>query len=597
MLVRRFNAQGDLPTLNNMARAIAGGDYDMVVTVTTPALQAMAAANRDRKMPHVFGMVTDPFISGVGLRKEAPLDHPRHMVGIGSFQPVREIFQLAKDMYPGLRSAGTVWNPAETCSQACVQLARASARGLGIELLEAQVESSSGVLEAANSLVARGVQAIFVGGDNSVEPATPMVLKAAAQGHIPVMVYEATWAERGAMLGLGANYFEIGRKTGELAGDMLGGRDASTIPIVNVLPKRLGLNLGVLANLRDPWRVPPDMLAAADLGVDEKGVHWNRATAPARTGERIADSVTPTAPARPAKKWKIHLIELVDAPAIEDTRKGVLTGLLESGLVEGRDYEIRLLNAQGDMATLSNLIDAAMTGQADMVYTISTPALQAAMNKVRDRPVLFALALDPLLIGDGGTRDAHRANVAGVFNRSPFEGMMKVVRECLPGARSIGTLFAPSEANSVNFRNGLEQAAKEAGLRLVAVPSNSPAEVPDAALALTQRGIDAICQIDDNLHGAAFPAIVAAARRAQLPVFGFSSTQASQGAAVVLSNDHFDGGRESAMIAAQVIRGASPAQFPYRSIAKTKLIVNPPAALSAKLRIPEPVLRRAEVAK
>ena len=595
MLVRRFNAQGDLPTLNSMARVITGGEFDMVVTVTTPALQAMAAANRDRKMPHVFGLVTDPFVSGVGLRKEAPLDHPRHFVGIGSFQPVREIFQLAKKVYPGLRSAGTVFNPGETCSQACVRLARVAARELGVELLEAQVENSSGVLEAANSLVARGVQAIFVGGDNTVEPATPMVLKAAAQGHIPVMVYEATWAERGALLALGANYFEVGRTTGELAGDVLAGRDTAKIPIVDVLPKRLGLNLGALASLRDPWRVPPDMLAAADLGVDEKGVRWNRSATPPRSGEQGSGVLLPATQARPGKKWKIHLIELVDAPAIEESRRGILSGLRETGLVEGRDYEIRLLNAQGDMATLSSLIDAAVTGQADMVYTITTPALQAAMNKVRDRPVLFALALDPLLVGDGGTHAAHRSNVAGVFDRSPFEGMMKLVRECLPGARSIGTLFAPSEANSVNFRSELEHAAKGAGLRLVAVPSNSPAEVPDAALALTQRGIDAICQINDNLHGAAFPAIVAAARRAQLPVFGFSTAQASQGAAVVLSNDHFDGGRESALIAAQVIRGASPAKFPYQGITKTKLIVNPQAALVAKLRIPQPVLRRAEV--
>ena len=342
--------------------------------------------------------------------------------------------------------------------------------------------------------------------------------------------------------------------------------------------------------LRDPRRVPPEVLATAATGVDEKGVAWDRAK-PAAAPGAMASS------ARPGKKWKIYLIELVNAPAIEDSRNGVLSGLKEAGLVEGRDYEVQLLNAQGDMATLNSLIDAALTGQADMVYTITTPALQTAMNKVRDRPVLFTLALDPLLVGDLGTHGAHRPNVAGIFNRSPFEAMMKLVRECLPGVRSIGTLFAPGEANSVNFRDGMEKAAKEAELRLVVVASSSPAEVPDAALALTQRGIDAICQIDDSLHGAAFPAIVAAARRAQLPVFGFSTKQAGEGAAVVLSNDHFDGGRESALIAAQVIRGASPAQFPYRGITKTKLIVNPEAALGAKLRIPESVLRRAQITK
>jgi ABC-type uncharacterized transport system substrate-binding protein len=90
----------------------------------------------------------------------------------------------------------------------------------------------------------------------------------------------------------------------------------------------------------------------------------------------------------------------------------------------------------------------------------------------------------------------------------------------------------------VNFRDELEKAARGAGLRLVALPSDSPSGVADAAFALTQRGIDAICQINDNLHGAAFPAIVVAARQVKLPIFSFSSGQAAQGAAVVLSNEH-----------------------------------------------------------
>ncbi len=589
--LQRFNAQNDLPTLNSIARAIVDARFDLVATASTPALQAMAAANREGKVIHVFGAVTDPFISGVGLRREDPRDHPRHLVGVGTFQPVRETFLLGKKLYPGLRTAGAVWNPGETCSQACLRVARAAARELGIQLLEVQVETSIAVREAADALIARGVQAIFVGGDNTVEAATPSIIGAAAQAHIPVLTYEPKWSQRGAILGLGADYFEVGRIEGELAGDILRGRDPAKIAINDVVPKKLGVNLSVLPNLRDPWRVPPDVLATAALGVDEKGAHWTRPAANAGSEEAVPAS------AQSRKKWKIHLIELVNAPAIEESRKGVLSGLKEAGLVEGGDYEIRVLNAQGDMAMLSSLIDAALTGQADMVYTITTPALQAAMNKVRDRPVLFTLALDPLLVGDSGTHTAHRPNVAGVYDRSPFEGMTKLIREILPAARSIGTLFAPSETNSVNFRDELERAAKRVGLRLVAVPSSSPAEVPDAAVALTQRGIEAICQINDNLHGAAFPAIVAAARRARLPVFGFSTSQASQGAVMVLSNDHFDGGRESAHIAAQVIRGASPAQFPYRGITKTRLIVNPPAALAARAQIPETILRRAEVAK
>jgi ABC-type uncharacterized transport system substrate-binding protein len=372
---------------------------------------------------------------------------------------------------------------------------------------------------------------------------------------------------------------------GELAAELLSGRDPATVPIVNLTPNKLALNLSVLRRLQAKWEIPPDVLESAAIVIDEKGQRTEKARTP---------PAGPQPSAALPKRWRIHLVELVNAPAIDETEQGIRKGLKEAGLVEGRDYELKVGNAQGDMPTLNTLIDAALTEQADMVYTITTPALQAAMHKVQDRPLLFALALDPLLVGDHGTHEKHRGNVAGIYNSSPFEEMMKILRACLPKARAIGTLYAPSEPNSVNFRDELEKAARAAGLKLVAVPSNSPSEVADAALALTQRGIDALCQIDDNLNGAAFPSIVTAARQARLPIFGFSSGQAAQGAAVVLSSDHFDEGRESALIAARVMRGENPAAFPYHGVTKTRLLVNRQAAEAVGLRIPESVARRAE---
>src|SRR5438105_11965991 len=66
-------------------------------------------------------------------------------------------------------------------------------------------------------------------------------------------------------------------------------------------------------------------------------------------------------------KWKISLIEYNNAAEVEETQQGVRAGLKESGLIEGRDYDTSVLNAQGDMATVSSLIDAAVTNGADML--------------------------------------------------------------------------------------------------------------------------------------------------------------------------------------------------------------------------------------
>src|SRR5262249_31574858 len=160
-------------------KEITGGGYDLVLTATTVSLQAVANANRDGKTMHVFGLVSDPFAAGVGLDRDHPLRHPRHLVGYGTMQPVAETFRLARRMFPGLKVVGEVGNPAEANSEVNTRLAREVSAALGIELREVQVDNSSAVREAASSLLARGIQAFWVGGDVTVTTAVDQVIAVA----------------------------------------------------------------------------------------------------------------------------------------------------------------------------------------------------------------------------------------------------------------------------------------------------------------------------------------------------------------------------------------------------------------------------------
>ena len=92
--------------------------------------------------------------------------------------------------------------------------------------------------------------------------------------------------------------------------------------------------------------------------------------------------------------------------------------------------------------------------------------------------------------------------------------MAKTVRECLPGARRVGTLFNPGEANSVSNRDETAKALAAVGIELVSLATSTPSEIPDAALAMTSRGVDAICQVNGNLHDSGFSGIAQAALKA-----------------------------------------------------------------------------------
>ena len=271
--LEQFNAENDLGTANAIARQVTGGDYNLVVSSSTRFLQAVGNANRDGQVKHVFGFVADPYVAGVGLNPADPMDHPKHMVGLGTSFPVEKSFEIARKLYPGLNRVGVAWNPSEANSEALTIRARAICRKLGIVLVETAVESSSGVLEAANALVSRGIDALWIGGDVTVVVALDAVLSAARQGRIPVFSIMPPTAVRGSLFDMGANFYLIGKETGQLAAQVLQGADPAHLPIGNSITEKLMINRIAFRGLKDPWRLPEEVLRSADAIIDETGVH------------------------------------------------------------------------------------------------------------------------------------------------------------------------------------------------------------------------------------------------------------------------------------------------------------------------------------
>jgi len=279
-VVTRYNAQNDLPTANAIAREITDGRFDLVLTSSTPSLQVVANANKAGRAKHVFGIVADPYVADVGLDRADPRKHPPYMVGQSIMLPVGDAFRIAKRMWPGLTKIGVAWNPAEPNSRMFVGKAKEAAPELGLELIEAQVENTSGVTEAIHSVLGRGAQVLWVGGDNTISSAIDSVVATARQARVPVFSILPGNPDRGTIFDLGLDFYEAGRQTGLLAADVLAGADMTAIPIrdvADVVRRRFLLNVKALKGLKDPWRAPDDVLRAADVVVDETGVHANGA--------------------------------------------------------------------------------------------------------------------------------------------------------------------------------------------------------------------------------------------------------------------------------------------------------------------------------
>jgi putative tryptophan/tyrosine transport system substrate-binding protein len=263
IVIDRFNAENDMATNTGIAHQVVSGKYDFAFTVSTNCLQSVANANRAGRVKHVFGAVADPLAAKVGINPKDPLDHPRNMVGIGSLAPIDELLDAARRSNPRLRRIGLPWNPSQANSEMYTKVTREVAQRMGLELLEGSVDNTAAVGEVVSSLVAQGADMILMHGDMTVALAVDALVASARRGKIPVFSTMPATIGNGVLFAAGADYYEIGKLTGEVAVRVLDGADMSKIPVEYIMPKQYAVNRAALAGLKDAWRIPDDLIHRA----------------------------------------------------------------------------------------------------------------------------------------------------------------------------------------------------------------------------------------------------------------------------------------------------------------------------------------------
>lgn len=586
MQLRRYNAEGDTTVSNAIARDMVNADNDLLLTISTVSLQAVANANQTTRRPHIFALVSNPSITGVGISATDPLDHPSWLAGYGTLQPVAEAFDVARTMNPQLRRVGVVWNASEANSEGQVKLAREFCRQHGIELLEATVDSSAGVGEAAAAVCSRGAEAVFVPGDVMVMVSIDTLIGAANRAGVPVFTVTPPNVRKGTLFDIGADYHRVGLEAGRLAGEILNGRDPASVEIVNFMPESLMINEAVLSRYANRgWRLPDDIRGRSHLLISPDGVE-----AP---GPAAAATPGPVARKRD-KPWKLSIILYSESLPAEETLHGLKEGMAKWPLQEGKDFVVRVSNAQGDVAALGSLMDSVVQDKTDIVIPLSTPALQSALQRVKNAPIVFSMVANPMAAGAGASYEDHLPNVTGITVLAPAGKMLDMLQKYFPNYRRIGTLFCPAEANSVYLREVLLEEAEKRGLILESVAVNTPSELADAAMSLAAKPIDAIVQISDNITSSGFTAIAQAARQRHMPLFSLNSTTLPLGAPVVFGRDYHDAGFVTAGVIERVMNGESPARIPFALSPKVVMQASLPNAKAVGMVLPPAFLAEME---
>ncbi|MVO17345.1 ABC transporter substrate-binding protein [Parasedimentitalea huanghaiensis] len=253
------NANGNMPTQQQIAKKFVGDAPDVIIPITTPTSQAMAAATSD--IPIVFATVTDPIKASLITQYEKP---GANVTGVSDAAPIAAQMDMFEEIVPGLSKIGFIYNPGLDNALATLGWIKEEGEKRGITVVESPAPTTNEVILATKKLIGE-VDAIYVPNDTTIVAALEAIVKIGQDVDMPIFTGETGGVERGALASVGLDYVAVGRVAGDMAADILEGKSVSEIDAViayNVVDHfKVVVNLG--AAERMAVKIPESVMSRA----------------------------------------------------------------------------------------------------------------------------------------------------------------------------------------------------------------------------------------------------------------------------------------------------------------------------------------------
>lgn len=224
------NGNADVAACDTIAKNMAAKKYDMIIPIATPAALSAYAAAKEQGIPVVFCAVSDPVAAGLASSLESPA---QGCTGTSDILNLEAQLSLITAMQPDVKKIGVLYTTSEANSVSHLKKLETLAAEKGIEIVAQGVQGASDIPQAAASLCAK-VDCINNFTDNNVVNNLGILLEQAKANNIPVYGSEVEQVTAGCLASESIEYVALGRKTGEMAADILGGTDINTVPIATI---------------------------------------------------------------------------------------------------------------------------------------------------------------------------------------------------------------------------------------------------------------------------------------------------------------------------------------------------------------------------
>lgn len=218
------NANGDSTALSTILSNCKAEGVDLVVPIATSTAQSAKTVFDGDSTPIVFAAVSDPTAAGLTG------DDCQYITGVSNNIPAAEIVKLIFNFQPDCQKIGFLYTSSEANSVSTINAAKTYCDQEGIAYEEVSIANLSELQTAAETLISRGVDALYTGNDNSIASAMATYTDVAYAAGIPVYCGADSMVADGGFATIGVNYVQLGEQVADLVLKVMDGAAPADLP-------------------------------------------------------------------------------------------------------------------------------------------------------------------------------------------------------------------------------------------------------------------------------------------------------------------------------------------------------------------------------
>lgn len=237
-----------------LVRKFAAAKMDLIFTLGTSITIPVSREIKD--VPIVFSVVYDPILAGIAKDWKSS---GNNTTGVSSKLPMSKLIDILKEFTPVKRLA-VLYTPGEQNSETAVKDLQAIQAEYGIKVIPVPLTKKEEITQIMPEVI-RSSDAIYVTGSNLVDGQISTIVDMANKAGRVTISHLEDLVEKGALLGVCADPYSMGRLAGAKAVKILRGVKPSFLPIETMKEYDLIINMNTAK--AGAFRISPGFRAKA----------------------------------------------------------------------------------------------------------------------------------------------------------------------------------------------------------------------------------------------------------------------------------------------------------------------------------------------